>query len=249
MRLLYPLLLLLPALCLAQPPAERPALVFGCTDFPPYCSTDAQGHPTGLLVELFTQLGEQAGLSLSFRMLPYPRLVQAVRAGEVQLVAGGEDNPLAALGAASRHLLFVSRLCLYPRPGLQGLAPVPGQRLLLIHGSLYPGREAQALLHDPALRWQKSHAPTHAAALGMLERGRADYLLGYEEVIAQLPVEAGQSRPACLPVQEVRMRYFVLERSPAASAALRDALDAAFSGLAAARRLPAWVASEPAEGR
>lgn len=250
MRLLFTLLWFLPALCLAQPPAERPALVFGCTDFPPYCAADAQGKPQGLLVSLFQLLGEQAGLDISFRVLPYARLAQEVRDGRIQLGAAAEDNPLVRLSLASRHVLFDSQLCLYPRPGLTpGALPdtLKGRRLLLIHGSLYPGKPAQALLTDAGLALRKTYAQTHAAALGMLERGRADYLLDYHEVVTRLPLAEGQVLPACLLVERLRLRYFVLA-DVAQGVQLRDALDAALSRLAADGRLPDWVVRPSAPG-
>ncbi len=66
----------------------RPLVIAASQDSPPFYSTDSHGRPTGWLVDLWHLWSEKAGIEVVFRMAPFGKTVDLVKAGEADIHAG-----------------------------------------------------------------------------------------------------------------------------------------------------------------
>ncbi len=78
----------------ADPALSAGRLVIGTNDdIYPYAYPDNQQKPVGLVIDLWNQLAQTAGLTLEIRVLPRIRLSEALARGEIDVVAGLSRNP------------------------------------------------------------------------------------------------------------------------------------------------------------
>lgn len=182
-----------------------PTLVVGLIDFPPLSSYDADGQAEGTLVPLMQAVAREAGYQTEFRIMPLARLVQSMQEGSVHVwpgIPGRLDlNAHSVTGTLPLGQLHIN---LYHRPD----TPTPrwpedlfDKDLIVLTGYDY-GAQLSAELSDSRLRLQRTHH--HSAAIGMLLRGRANYLLNY-----QAPMD-----DALLQRPDVQLRHLPLVRLP-----------------------------------
>ncbi|MCW1938323.1 ABC transporter substrate-binding protein [Ectopseudomonas oleovorans] len=225
-------LLWLPATHAAQ---AKQRVHVGYYEFPPYSYTDAHGQPSGSGLELTARLLEQAGYQAEFRSLPGARLYNDLRDGSVHLWPGAPGKTeLSVHTLETRHTLGEIILNLYFRPG----TPPPhlpedlrGKGVILISGYSYWQTINQWLV-DPALGITQHRTSNHDAALEMLQRRRADYLLNYQTPVEQAKQRLGIDELPYVQLQRVPLKLIVSRLAPNAEA-LRDALDHAYEELAA----------------
>lgn len=160
----------------------------GYLNFPPFEYSD-HGRPRGPLIEALQQVAGEAGLRLEFRLLKPQQLYRYLRDGTVDLWPGLTDVPeLADHIYQSRHILMHLRLSAYavsPTPPVQSLSELQGRRLIFINDYHYGG--LGQILGGPASQNTILFASSHEAALQMLAKGSADYLIDYAR-----PVERAQ---------------------------------------------------------
>jgi polar amino acid transport system substrate-binding protein len=234
--LLLAALLWLPSLAAtAEIDALRQVSV-GFYEFPPYSYTDAQGRPSGAILELSARLLRHAGYQAHFRSYPGARLYSGLQDGSVQLWPGAPGKAdLAGHTLESRHLLGEISLNLYflrdtPLPRLPDDLKDSG--VILISGYSY-WQEVNQWLADPALGIVAHRTASHTAALEMLQRRRGDYLLDYQTPVEQARRRLGMAELPFVQLQRLPLTLIVSRRAPGAEA-LRDALDRAYEELRAA---------------
>ncbi len=93
--------------------------------------------------------------------------------------------------------------------------------------------QPNALLNDPLLAIRQHRTNTHSAALEMLQRRRADFLLDYQLPVEQSRLRLGMRELPYVQLQRVPLKLIVSRHVPDAEA-LRDALDLAYERLQAA---------------
>jgi polar amino acid transport system substrate-binding protein len=237
--------LLLPLLCALfsgasfagrapEPPA--PLVKVGYYNSPPAIYSDAHGEAQGSLVDLTRLLLHNAGYRVSFRELPSARLYAGLLDGSVDIWPGspGKPNLLGQTLEANEQLAEIG-LNLYYRHG----SPAPefprdlvNHDVILITGYTY-WPAINAALQDPALHLRQHRTTTHTAALQMLERGRGDFLIDYDQSVNQAVKELGIATPPSVPLARVPIKFIVSARS-ANPRKLRDDLDQAYRALRAA---------------
>ncbi|WP_377705666.1 substrate-binding periplasmic protein [Pseudoduganella sp. UC29_71] len=162
----------------ASPPGAMPPLIakplkvviFALV---PYGMPDAAGQPSGVLVELQKQLAQESGLPMEMQLVPYPRAMAMVAAGDADLVFSFPNQQLQqharALGAiASGDVVVIGRA----GSRYATAADLRGKKLAHIRGALY---DAQ-LQSDPGIG--RYEAISYEQMVKMLLEGRFDAVLG-----------------------------------------------------------------------
>lgn len=230
----------LPAAAQEPASAAEPAIRAGYIEFPPYSYTDPNGQPAGDMIELVKLLAQRSGHKVEFTHYPSFRLFKTLESGQVEVWAAVLNHPvLLPHILQSRYRLARLKLNLY-YPG-KSAPQLPqdlrGSRLLVMQGFVYPNSPLTPFIEDPAYNISKIQAPTHDAAVQMLHRQRADYLLNYQAPMEQLARVTAQPSPASITVLEQDFTFAFAKRSPRAER-LRDDFDNALQQLKAAEQLP-----------
>jgi len=185
-RLLLTAWLLVPLMAMG---VDRP-LTVGYVDFPPYQFRNADGEPDGRFVELTRKVAREAGYELEFLYLPTARVYYYLETGAIDLWQGFSDNPamgdkvLESDAKPLRVAYGVWYLSGTPEPG--HFRDLYGKTLITITGYNYAGL-ASYLSQTDVIRAINTN--NHDSALDMLERGRGDYLLDYQEPVLNLLME------------------------------------------------------------
>ncbi|PZP25300.1 substrate-binding periplasmic protein [Pseudomonas kuykendallii] len=235
-RLLLPLLgALFCGACFAgrAPEPPQPLVKVGYYNLPPAIYADARGEAQGSLVDLTRQLLHNAGYRVSFRELPSARLYAGLIDGSVDVWPGAPGKPdLVGRTLVTEEQLAEISLNLYYRHG----SPAPvfprdlsARDVILITGYTYLP-EINAALQDPTLRQHRTS--THTAALQMLDRGRGDFLLDYDQSVNQAAKELGIATPPSVQLVRVPIKFIISARN-ANGQKLRDDLDRAYRALRA----------------
>ncbi|MDL0432901.1 transporter substrate-binding domain-containing protein [Marinobacter sp. TBZ242] len=227
--------MLLASLCLAGHAQAQPArdtLIVGYVDVPPMAFRGEDGRAQGEFIELTRRVAEEAGYDLDFRFLPVSRAYHYLRTGGIDIWPGVTDVP-----ALENEVLesFVS-----PFPfqlsawAMNGSSPVRhfndlhNKTLILISGYTYGGLAAR-LESPPGIT--VTEAPNHQAAVAMLERGRGDYLLDYQDPVRVVLQNSSVRGIREYPVR-VRNAAWIFSLANPRSSELRDEFDDAYLRLA-----------------
>ena len=162
-------------------------LKVGYLDFPPYQFRNAAGEPDGRFIELTRQVAEEAGYELEFLYLPAARVYHYLESGYIDVWQGFGGNPglgeqvLESRTVPIRVAYGVWYLSSTPKP--RHFHDLYGNTLITITGYNYAGLTRQ-FNHSNAL--SAVSTADHRSALEMLERGRGEYLLNYQEPVLDL---------------------------------------------------------------
>ncbi|MDX1457778.1 MAG: transporter substrate-binding domain-containing protein [Marinobacter sp.] len=226
---------------LASPAHAQPALetlVVGYVDVPPLAYQGADGRAEGVFIDLTRRVAKEAGYDLSFRYLPVSRTYYYLRTGGIDIWPGVTDVPALegeVLESFVSPLPFqLSAWGLANRPPVLHFDDLKDRTLILIAGYTYGGL-AKHLESTPGI--SITEAPNHLAALAMLNRGRGDYLLDYQDpvkaVLAEYPVRGVREYPV-----RIRNAAWVFSLANPKSARLRDEFDDAYLRLAERGEVP-----------
>lgn len=69
-------------------PADRPLIIGGDYNYPPFEYLDEEGRPTGFSVELTRAIGRALNLNIQFNLGPWAEVVEGLRSGEVDAIQG-----------------------------------------------------------------------------------------------------------------------------------------------------------------
>ncbi len=182
-RLLLLIALLVPLMAVG----EDRILKVGYIDFPPYQFRNATGEPDGRFIRLTRQVAEEAGYELEFLYLPAARVYHYLESGNIDVWQGFSGNP--ALGEQVMESRTVPIRVAYGVWYLSSTAQprhfqdLYGNTLITITGYNYAGL-TRYFSHTKTLRAVST--ADHRSALEMLERGRGEYLLNYQEPVLNL---------------------------------------------------------------
>lgn len=214
---------------------SRQLLQVGMIDFAPYSYIDDSDQPAGLYIPLITKIAENAGYQVEFRILPIARLVQGLQDGTVHLWPGIEGKPELAehawvsrhrLGSLSVNLYYLSR----PRPP-EWPEDLRGESLILLSGYDY-WPTVRSVISDPANRITVQRTQSHGGAIGMLERGRARFLLNYHAPMQQALKSRPDLKLQYQTLQRIPLRMIVSRQSSMGSRSLMEKLDLSYEQLA-----------------
>jgi len=240
------LALLLPWVGAAQAGEDaRPALIVGMIDFPPLSHHNEHGQADGALVPLMQAIARRAGYRAEFRIMPLARLVQAIQEGSVHVwpgIPGRADlSSHSVTGTQPLGQLSVNLYYRADTPAPHWPQDLFDKDLILLTGYDYGAELSAQLEANSRLRLQRTQH--HSAAIGMLLRGRANYLLNYQapmdDALAQRPdVQLQHLQLARLPLLLV-----VSSTARPAGAELLGELEKAYLELHERGQLPALPGS------
>lgn len=167
------------ALCLALPAAgamAAPAGLRAVSLTVPLFGMERQGTPSGIFVDVITELSRVSGVPITNLMVPKVRGQALLKAGEADLMIGFDN---AELQAAARRVALVASfdVGIVARPGipLRTLSDLRGKTV----GQLRSADYFAPLEQDSAI--SKYNTNTMAQMVKMLALGRVDAVIGVRE--------------------------------------------------------------------
>lgn len=159
-----------------QLPSNRPIVVGGDRNFPPYEFLDEDGHPAGYNVDLTSAIARQMGLNIEIRLGKWTERLEALKTGKIDAMQGMFYSPVRGLHFDFTQANLIANYVAVVRKD-QGPAPdsiekLAGKRILVERGDL---------MHDFALNngleKQVVVVDDQEKALNELVKGRYDCAL------------------------------------------------------------------------
>lgn len=216
----------------------RDTLKVGYVDVPPLAYQAENGRAEGVFIDLTRRVAEEAGYDLDFRFLPVSRAYFYLRTGGIDVWPGVTDVPALAgevLESYVSPLPFqLSAWGKKDAPPVRHFNDFKNKTLILIAGYTYGGL-AERLERTPGIK--VTEAPNHGAAVAMLNRGRGDYLLDYQDpvnaVLGEFPVRGMREYPV-----RIRNAAWMFSLANPRSSQLREEFDDAYLRLAERGEVP-----------
>jgi len=221
----------------SQHKQPRPTVRVGFVEFPPLFSTDQQGHPHGLLINLLRQVLTDAGYDATFFSYPTKRMTTYLIEGKIDLWLG-----VAAVAETDKVLVSDTKVMTIKlqayhvgdKPSIKSKSDLNHQTIAVIRGYSYGGWISY--IKDPVNNITVIEASTHSAGLSLLKIGRVDYLLDYKTPIdATLDVFELPNLVAS-PLSAVPVQFVISKQYPHAQQLL-ELLEASYLELKAQGRL------------
>lgn len=159
---------------------DRPIVVGGDSNFPPYEYVDKDGQPTGYNIELTRAVAEVMGVQVDIRLGDWDDMLLALKNGEVDVLQGmvASEERKKTFSFSSPHAIL--NYSVFAREGTEapdGLAGLAGKTVMV---------QNKSIMHDYLLQNQVNAVihpvTTHLDALRLLASGKHDYAL-----VANLP--------------------------------------------------------------
>lgn len=180
--------------------SDRPTLIFGYIEFPPYYYTDEKGKAQGHLIDLANNIAREAGYAIDYIPLPTKRALLSVANGEVDLWFGlstidvYKDNVLI-----SEHPIDRLELRVYSTKDMKDFhdkRDLIGKSVVILRGYSYGG--LLDFIEDPANKIYTIRVTSHDQALSVLATRNIDYMIDYARI-----VESAREK---YPVQNLKSR-------------------------------------------
>ena len=181
LALLTGMLLTLSAPATLVSEAQACSLRVGWEPYAVYTFQDSDGHLTGADIELVRALGEELGCDLSFKELPWARVLHELEIGALDVATSASQTPEREAYARFSRRYRESEMAVYVRRGeaerhdFETLAALAesGFTLGVIAGYHY-GDEFDALMRDQAFAGQVDPAIDYRTNIRKLLHGRID---------------------------------------------------------------------------
>jgi len=179
----WPVFLALLLFCLATAAAgagaegtgQRPVIVGGDRDYPPYEYIDRDGKPAGFNVELTRAIADVMGMRVEFRLGGWSEVRSDLQSGKIDVLEGmsfseerAREVDFSTPHALVNHAIFARR----DSPPASSLADLAGRSVAVHRGGI---------MHDTLARTGFSGrlhlTPTPADALRLLAAGNSDYAI------------------------------------------------------------------------
>ena len=218
----------------------------GYLTFPPIAYTDEHGAAQGSIIELTNRLAADSGYRLNWINYPINRIYHSLNTGDIDFWPGSPNIPaLAGFTIQSSPLGISVKLCAFALPGspfIHSPEDLVDKQMVLIRGYTYRG-QLQSIFsetpHHPIV------APGHEAAMELLEKRRAQYLISYGHPMQEALKDYPLRKTRCDLLDEWPLVYVMSLRNPRAQL-IADTLDAAYERRVAAQQ-PPHHAAEPVQ--
>jgi len=157
------------------PMPQRPVIVGGDRDYPPYEFIDRDGNPAGFNVELTRAIAEVMGMQVEFRLGGWSEVRSDLQSGKIDVLEGmsfseerAREVDFSTPHALVNHAIFARG----DSPPANSLADLAGRSVAVHRGGI---------MHDMLVRTGFSGrlhlTPTPADALRLLAAGNSDYAI------------------------------------------------------------------------
>lgn len=167
-------------------------------NFPPMAYFDENGEPAGSVIELTNSVAAASGLEINWVSYPIKRIYKGLITGKIDFWPGSQAVPALRESTLETPSIGMDiTLCAFSvgqTPPLGSLQELAGKNLVLIRGYTYRTQLDDIFKHN--LR-RPIVAPDHIAAMQLLQKGRADYLISYADPISKTLLHYPQSDSRC----------------------------------------------------
>ena len=180
-------------------------IALGYIEFPPVFSTDEEGNPKGLLIELAKMVIPKAGYKWTAHSRPTKRMANDIVTGDLDLWIGLATLPefegTTLIGKPIVSTIELNSYWLGDKPAIQKKEDLSGKRVITLHGYSYGGWITY--IQNPENNVTECRSFSHEQAVNMLKYDRCDYLLNYagpmKNMLQLIPIETlNQTRISAL---------------------------------------------------
>lgn len=204
----------------------------GFFDFPGVTYVNKDGKPDGLVNDITIKTLENAGLKYTLEKYPTVRFFEYLSTGNMHVFNGLSSIPSVKASCISSTIpLFPLEMRIYYLNGHHPVAvkeDLAGHSVILIRGFTY--RDWGAWIRDKKNNVVYFETDSHAAAFEMLQRGRAEYLLNYKYIDAEVLSSIKIPGLVIKPLLRVYCYFNVSKKTPNAEEILRK-LEKSYSEL------------------
>ncbi|MBB3168855.1 polar amino acid transport system substrate-binding protein [Simiduia aestuariiviva] len=160
--------------------AQPEPLQAGTADVPPWGLIGDSGEPQGLLVEFQALLAERAGLPVTSKLLPYPRVIRDLAMGNADMGVMFVSPSAEEVGFSLGEVVTIGVVALVPASAgeFTGLDDFAGLRVGFVRGSKYGAQ------FDNNPRFERIGVHSADQGLQMLSMGRLDVMVATEQALA-----------------------------------------------------------------
>ncbi len=193
--------------------------------YPPMAYVDDHGEAAGSVIELTNRVAAESGVQINWKIYPIRRIYKGLRTGEIDFWPGSQAVP--ALSEFTRETGSIGMdvtLCAFSlgnTPPIIDPQDLREHRLILIRGYTYRAQLDQIFAESA---YRPIVTPDHAAALQLLQMGRADYLISYNDPVGEVLKTNPETGARCDVLDSWPLVYVVSSRIPEAQRVL-DALN------------------------
>ena len=187
---------------------------------------------------------DNAGIDFEFVQLPVPRTYLYIKDGNIDLWPG-----LAGIPALQGHVIeshskpvtiTLSAWHLKNKPNINGISDLTAKTVILINGYTYGGLLYK--ITKPEFGMTALYAPNHLSGLKMLQRGRGQYLLDYNEPIFN-QLETYSVEDLSHTMLNVRDGAFIISKKTPKAQQLRRILDQSYKQLVSEGKIKPNIAN------
>jgi polar amino acid transport system substrate-binding protein len=149
-----------------------------------YTFADQDGNPSGVDIELIKAVAKDVGCEVTFRQLPWARMVLELENGVIDATSSTSRTPERELFAYFSEPYREAEMAVFVRRGeagnyvLEDLSSIPGTGFRLgVISAYYYGPEFAELMKDPRFAAQVDGAADYETNIRKLLHGRIDGLL------------------------------------------------------------------------
>lgn len=207
-------------------------------NFPPMAYLDESGEPAGSVIELTNRVAAESGLRINWVSYPIRRIYHGLITGKIDFWPGSQAIP--ALGDATLETPSIGidiTLCAFSlgaTPAIESAQDLARKDLVLIRGYTYRAQLDDIFKENPQL---PIVAPDHVAAMQLLQKGRADYLISYADPIKKTLLHYPQADSKCDVLDTWPLVYVVSRNIPDADG-IAAALTEGYRKVSSARTEP-----------
>ncbi|WP_339842815.1 transporter substrate-binding domain-containing protein [uncultured Halopseudomonas sp.] len=200
------------ALVTSYPRAEEPMRTLNAAflHYPPLAYLDENGEAAGSVIDLTNSLAAQSGLKLDWKVYPIKRIYKGLRNGEIDIWPGSQAVPALSDATLETPSIGIEiTLCAFSLEGtplLDTLEDLSRSQLVLIRGYTYRAQLDdifQNSVREPIV------TPDHDSAMQLLEKGRADYLISYNDPIEHVLLDNPQPGSKCEAIDRWPLVYVI----------------------------------------
>jgi polar amino acid transport system substrate-binding protein len=198
----------------AGPAGALPEIEYGYPEQRPRAFTNEKGEFDGHYQKLLTVLFNKAGMSWHSASMPAARLMATLSTGPTNFSILVKNSLLDSCCIYSEKPVWHDELRVYyvgQKPPIRKKEDLVGKHIIVLNGFSYGGWINY--IKDPANNITIETAKSHASAFAMLEAGRADYLLNYDEPARADGLVANPVKNLNSDVLDIVHMYFVISKS------------------------------------
>ena len=201
-------------------------------EFPPIEYMDSSNKPAGIFIDITKAVLDNAGIDFEFVHLPISRAYLYIKEGHVDLWPGLSGIPAlqgyVLEGHSTPAKITLSAWHLKNNPKINNISDLAAKKVILINGYTYGGLLYK--ITKPEFGMTAFYTPGHLSGLKMLQLGRGQYFLDYNEPVFN-QLETYSVDDLNHSVLNTRNGAFIISKKTPKAQLLRQVLDQSYQQL------------------